>query len=692
MKNVIPTYSLITLTLLWCLTIGFSTSAQTKFERSEQTTGQSRILTNSGVGITVGVSGKLALCSHSEKGHIILDVRGGTAPYTYRWNTLETSKDRINLYSGTYTVEITDAIGTVHTERIVIQPPYPLILNPLEKVDATCGSGKDGSAKISVKIGRGEPYKVTWSNGLQDTWEASNLEPGVYSVTVADKYNCDVTTTFEIKSKSEGIQVVESIQDLGCSGQPNGSIKLNVTGGLAPYTFKWNNGSTGKDLNNITAGTYSILITDQTGCSFQASYTVEEASSMNIEETLQHESCAGSANGEILVKVSGGSAPYTYKWSNGTTSSKLTNVPAGSYSLTVTDALGCTVNKQFSIGTTSTLQVEQLSQSNEICAGSNAGSIRLNVKGASGKFTAKWQDNPSAGLNRDNLPAGTYQLSVSDETGCTINKSFTIKESQVLQTRIETALDVDCSVGTITGLAWVSIQGGRQPYKISWSSGEKDSREINFHTAGSLKVSVTDASGCTSQTEIRVDFPAQVNTAGRLDFDYRKLEISSEPEVQVDEEIIFESAISEEFIGWEWSFGDGKNSKEKDPIHIFQSPGNFEVTLTAYDIYGCSSVEKNIIQVNKPVEFITIPNAFTPNGDGLNDTFIPKVRAVTEFTMDIFNTWGEKMFSTSTIDTKGWDGTHNGETSPPGNYLFQITYKSIDGEQFTRTGGVTLIR
>ena len=109
--------------------------------------------------ITVSVFGKLALCSHSEKGSIILDITGGKAPYTFRWNTNETTQNRSNLYAGTYTVEITDAGGTVHVESIVVQPPYPLILNPLEKRDASCGSGADGYAKIGVKVGRGNPIK-----------------------------------------------------------------------------------------------------------------------------------------------------------------------------------------------------------------------------------------------------------------------------------------------------------------------------------------------------------------------------------------------------------------------------------------------------------------------------------------------------------------------------------------------------
>ncbi|MEP4373695.1 MAG: gliding motility-associated C-terminal domain-containing protein, partial [Algoriphagus sp.] len=642
--------------------------------------------------ITVAVSGKLALCSHSEKGSIILDVQGGVEPYTYRWNTSQTTKDRTDLFAGTYTVEITDATGTMHVERIVVQPPYPLILEPLQKIDATCGSGNDGSAKIKVKIGRGEPYQISWSNGLKDTWEANNLAPGVYSVTVADKFNCDVTTTFEIKAASEGIQVTESIQDLGCSGQNNGSIKLALNGGQAPFTYQWSNGATSKDLLNIAAGSYSVLIKDQTGCSYQAAYVVKASTALGIKETIKSESCAGAGNGEIQLSVQGGTAPYTYKWNTGHTSAKLGSLTAGAYSVTVIDAAGCSIDRQFTIGTTSALAIEVINQTDAKCTGTNSGSLILGVKGAAGKYTAKWLDDPAAGLHRENLSAGTYQLAVSDDSGCQVTKSFSIQESQALQAKIETALDVDCSIGTITGVAWVTIQGGSQPYRITWNSGQNDTREINYSTSGNLKVNVTDALGCITQAEVRVDFPTQINKAGRLDFEYRKLEISSEPAVQVDEEIIFESVISEEFIGWEWTFGDGNTSKDKDPIHTFIAPGTFEVTLTAYDIYGCSSIEKNTIQVNSPLEFITIPNAFTPNGDGLNDTFIPKLRAVSDFSMAIFNTWGEKMYFTSSLETSGWDGTHQGQESPPGNYLYQITYRSSEGVQVTKTGGVTLIR
>ena len=189
-----------------------------------------------------------------------------------------------------------------------------------------------------------------------------------------------------------------------------------------------------------------------------------------------------------------------------------------------------------------------------------------------------------------------------------------------------------------------------------------------------------------------MDFPTQNLSGSRLDFQYRKLEITSESEVLAKEEILFESEISPEFLSWQWEFGDGKKSTDKDPIHVFEKPGTYEVTLTGYDLLGCSSVEKNIIQVNAPTQMVVIPNAFSPNGDGLNDTFLPKAKGVSSFSMEVFNTWGEKLFNTISLETKGWDGLYQGQMSPPGNYLYRITYTTPDGITHSHSGGITLIR
>ncbi|TDQ16988.1 gliding motility-associated-like protein [Algoriphagus boseongensis] len=648
--------------------------------------------------IWVEVSGKLALCSHSEKGNINLTVGGGKAPYTFKWNTLETSQNRTNLNAGTYTVWITDSEGKVHEQKIVIQPPFPLILNPVVKKDATCGSGADGYAKISVKIGRNdyEPnspdYQVTWSNGLKNVWEADNLEPGVYTVTVADKYNCDTSVSFEIKSASEGIQVSKTIENISCSSDSNGKISLNVTGGQPPYTYKWNTGATTKDLSNLSAGTYQVQIQDSKGCSFQSAYTISASSTITLSETILQPSCQGNSNGEIKVNVSGGKAPYTYLWNTGETTASAKNLGSGTFSVKITDASGCQVEKQFSLTNESNLQIEILDNRPVSCSGNADGGISLGVKGAKGKIKVSWTDSPSDQLQRKDLKAGVYTVLVSDESGCSVSKTIEVVETQSLTARIESALDVDCAEGTVEGVAWVSIQGGKEPYQITWSTGSENSREISFNKSGTLKVTVKDALGCVTETETKVDFPNTNTQGSRLDFQYRKLSISSEPEVQVKEEIVFESEIAPEFIAWEWNFGDGQKSSDKDPIHIFEKPGTYEVSLTGFDMLGCSSIEKNTINVLAPTEMLVIPNAFSPNGDGLNDTFIPKLRGISSFTLEVFNTWGEKLFTTTSLESKGWDGTYKGQLSLPGNYLYKISFITPDGISQTKTGGITLIR
>ncbi|RIW18302.1 PKD domain-containing protein [Algoriphagus lacus] len=688
MKEVKKNSALLILLLSFSMAINFSALAQFAFNLP--TRANDRVYSIDAIAVTVG--GKLALCSSTEKGSIILDVTGGVPPYKFRWNTNETTQNRTNLYAGTYTVKITDAVGAEHTERIIIQPPYPLILNPLEKRDASCGA--DGYAKITIKTAHSsrEPYRINWSNGLKDVWEANNLTPGTYTVIVADKFNCDVTVSFEIKSGVGGINLNESLENPSCGSPNSGRILLNVSGGQAPYTFKWSNGSTSKDLAGVNAGTYQVLVTDTKGCTYQASYILAAPGAVQLDSKVSQPTCQGSTNGEIEVIAKGGKAPFTYLWSNGQTSSKLSGLPAGNYTVKVTDASGCISEQQFSLQNQSNLTLQVLETRPVSCSGEADGGISLGISGAKGNYQITWSDGVKGLLQRKDLKAGTYILTATDESGCSASKTVTVEETTKIQARIETALDVDCAVGKVTGVAWVSIQGGKEPYTITWNTGSTNTREINFTNSGTLKVTVKDALGCSVETEAKVDFPNQNTQGSRLDFQYRKLSITSEPEVMVEEEILFESEISPEFIAWEWEFGDGNKSTEKDPVHVFGKSGVYEVKLTGFDLYGCSTVEKNTVQVNTPTELVVIPNAFSPNGDGLNDTFIPKLRAISSFHMEVFNTWGEKLYTTTSLESKGWDGTYRGQLVPAGNFLYKISYTTMEGQIVNRTGGITLIR
>ncbi|TVP46847.1 MAG: PKD domain-containing protein [Mongoliibacter sp.] len=612
-KQYLPTIMLLFLGALAILFIEGAV-AQDKGDKESQTEHQ-RTENVPSEGMSVNISGKLALCSHDDRGHILIDVNGGAAPYVFKWNNNETVQNRYNLLSGTYTVVITDNNGKEHTERIVIQPPFPLMAELIEKNDATCGSSADGSAKVEIKFGRGGPYTIEWSHGLRDELEATNLSPGSYTVTISDKFNCSTDVTFEIGEGTPGIEVNESIQDITCDNE-SGAIHLDVKGGSGNFNFEWSNGQTSKDITGLTAGIYEVLIQDAEGCSLLRTFEVVSSQSELLIEVsrVQHNLCAGAEDGEIDLEISGANAPFTIQWDNGKNSNRLTG-----------------------------------------------------------------------------LTAGSYTVKVSDATGCSVNQTVTIQEPEKLMAKLESSVEMDCSTGESKAYVWVKVDGGKSPYSINWSDGSKNLKEIEVTNVQEVTVEVIDADGCSIKERLRIN-SFDVQTGSRIDFNFRKLQINALDEVYTSESLVFESEISEDFIAWEWDFGDGLSSSDKDPIHVFNESGDYNVTLRAYDIYGCSSVETKAIKVLEYEEWVTIPSAFTPNGDGLNDSFEPLLKGVNDFKMNIFNNWGEQVYATSGLEFEGWDGTFKGKLLPRGSYIYQISYTTVQGKKIQETGSITLIR
>ena len=562
----------------------------------------------------VTVSGQLALCTHADRGHILLDISGGVPPYTFVWNNLQTVQNRYNLLSGTYTVWVKDSQGHEIKEKIVVQPPFPLIIEMSETKDATCNNA-DGEAKVNIKMGRGEPYKIEWSHGLTDRLHAEDLSPGTYSVKVSDQFNCHQTLYFEIKSNSESFELKEELTHISCSNEPKGAISITTTGGKAPYNFLWSNGKTSEKITDLSAGEYGLTVTDANGCSISKTYTIEAAEPMTISAEISSALlCADAENGKIVLDIQGGTAPFTFSWDNGSKEKDLENVPSGEYTVKITDQLGC-------------------------------------------------------------------------ET----TKTFTVTGPEKLTAKIETTVDVNCETNEAKGVAWVSIKGGKAPYQITWLNGNQNTQEIEFLTERELSVEVIDANGCKITEKILVDY-SNIAAKDRLGFGFKKLELNPEDEILVDDQLKFESKISEDFIAWEWDFGDGNVSIEKDPVHVFKMPGEFEVVLRAYDIFGCSSVQKEEVKVNEVSKYLMMPNAFSPNNDGLNDVFKPETKGISGYKMAIFNKWGELIFSNDSQNAEGWNGQLNGQLLPSGNYVYKVSYLTPKGEEIEKAGTVTLIR
>jgi gliding motility-associated-like protein len=324
------------------------------------------------------------------------------------------------------------------------------------------------------------------------------------------------------------------------------------------------------------------------------------------------------------------------------------------------------------------------------CADAETGKISLDIQGGIAPYTFLW-NNGSIEKDLENLTSGEYSVKVTDSIGCEIAKIFTVYGPEKLTAKIETTVDVNCETNAAKGVAWVSIKGGKAPYQIKWLNLDKNTQEIEFLTERELSVEVTDANGCKIIERIIVDY-SNIAAKDRLGFDVKKVKLNTEDEILVDDQLKFESKISEEFIAWEWSFGDGTVSLEKDPIHVFKMPGEFEVVLKAYDIYGCSSVQKEEVKVNEVSEYLMMPNAFTPNSDGLNDVFKPETKGISGYRLYIFNKWGEMIFSNGSKSNEGWNGTLNGQLLPSGNYVYKVSFQTPSGEMIEKAGTVSLIR
>jgi hypothetical protein len=186
-----------------------------------------------------------------------------------------------------------------------------------------------------------EPYQYNWSNG-PSTEDQLNVLAGVYQVTVRDASGCELMAEYTVNEPAEALSASGTVSDVDCKGESNGSILLNVSGGAAPYQFSWSNGSSTQDQSNLMAGSYQVTVTDANGCSYAAEFVVNEpAEVLSATAMVTKPSCSGEADGQIIISVFGGTAPYQFSWSNGAISRDLTNLKPGFYQVSITDANGC---------------------------------------------------------------------------------------------------------------------------------------------------------------------------------------------------------------------------------------------------------------------------------------------------------------------------------------------------------------
>jgi gliding motility-associated-like protein len=440
-------------------------------------------------------------CFGMNDGSSTITPNGGTTPYTYNWahNSTLTSATASNLSAGNYTVTVTDVNNCSTTFSENINQPTDININ-LNSADVSCFGGNDGSLTTTASGGTGN-LSYAWNNSTATTSSLNNLSAGNYTVTVTDVNNCSTSFSENINQPTD-ININFNSVDVSCFGGNDGSLTTTASGGTGNLSYAWNNSSaTTSSLNNLSAGNYTVTVTDANNCSATFSKNINQPTGININLNSAGVSCFGNGNGNISTIISGGNAPYDYLWNTNDTLSSINNLPSGNYSVTITDANGCTASQSVTLNQPNLLQITTINNDSVVCFGENTGAAQVISTGGTQPYNYLWSDSQT-NSQASNLSKGWYYVTLTDANNCLTNDSIFIQEPLEL-TLIATGLTPTCN-GTNNGSANAIASGGVAPYGFLWDNGE-NTNSANTLSTGIRQVIVTDIKGCTATDTALID-------------------------------------------------------------------------------------------------------------------------------------------------------------------------------------------
>ena len=469
------------------------------------------------------------LCQGGTNGAINLSVSGGTAPYTFAWSGPggfnASSEDLVNVGMGTYTVIVTDANGCSRTQSFNVIAPTALQVDTQPGIlpfgeNISCHGGQDGSITLTVTGGTA-PYAHAWTGPAGFTSNApqlTGLAAGTYQVTVTDANGCSVTATRTLVQPTPLTASVANVIHNTCFGASDGAATVIPSGGIPPYSFAWN--TTPAQLtataNDLPSGTWTCTVTDGYGCLSTVSVAINgpaaplAVSLTNISDVFQ---CQGQQNphGTATAVITGGQAPYTTLWNTvPPQSGTVGNFNAGgTYTVTVTDANGCTASTSVNVQQPGSPSITVVQQQHVICHGDGQGSATVALSGGSAIQSITWNTvPPQTGTTATGLPAGTWTATAQHADGCQTIASVTINgPASPLAVNITGTTHVGCH-GDGAGSATATAAGGVGPYTYTWNTTPVQSGPTATGLApGTHTVTVTDANGCSAQAQATVTGP-----------------------------------------------------------------------------------------------------------------------------------------------------------------------------------------
>lgn len=476
------------------------------------------------VDLALTPSGCDSLCA----GTATATVSGGVGPYTYAWGpgviAGQGTSAATGLCSGIFTLLVTDALGCDTTVQFVIAAPSGIEALPSVQ-NASCNGVCDGGVVVTT-TGGFPPYTWLWSPeppAGQGTPAVSGLCAGTYTLLITDAVACDTTLLITV-GEPDPLLPNGSSTNVTCNGPCDGTAAVAPTGGTAPYAFSWSpqppQGLGTPAVSGLCPGDWSVTITDVSGCDTTVTFTILDV--LPIEPDLQSTdvTCNGTCDGTAAVAPINGIAPFTYVWSPepgaGQGSQQVTGLCAGSYSVLITDAVGCDTTVTFTILQPDAFTLD-LSLEPEDCTAPCTGSASISVAGATGPYTYLWAPEPGAGQGTANATglcaASNYTLTVIDALGCDTVIAFTVDPFDPIVAN-SSSTPASCS-DVCDGTATVGPTGGTAPYTFTWSpeplAGQGTPQATGL-CAGVVEVTITDSDGCSSVASILILSPDPLTT------------------------------------------------------------------------------------------------------------------------------------------------------------------------------------
>jgi gliding motility-associated-like protein len=520
----------------------------------------------------------------------------------------------------------------------------------------------------------GSPQNTSTDENPSHTYAA----PGTYTVTLTATDACGATATTTQSISILGVSIT-AVQP-SC-GQDNGSLTAQVTGANGPVNYIWSpGGATTQTLANAGPGDYTVTVTATNSCSATATATLQPSiDNMSVAMAHTDVACAGGADGTATAEVAGGTAPITYAWSpGGGTSATITGLAAGTYSCTVSDGSGCTVEQSVTVDAPEPVTVAA-GQDTTVCTGTTL-TLQAQAAGGVPGYTYTWSpEGPVVTPQVSTL----YTVTAMDANGCqSPQDSMHVQVSSAFVPSFTFSDPGGCSPHCIS---FQPDPADAQGYLWDFGDGSVDTARTPEHcyTVGglfSVTLTVMDDGGCAGT--VTVPDLADITASPVAGF------VPSAMVTTIDAPAIAFHNTSQNAVQYFWTFGEGDTSMQVSPVFAFPAVDCYTVALEATNTLGCRDTASTVICVEDPFQLF-LPNAFTPNGDGINDLFRPisSVARPKEFRMQVFDRWGAVLFSTEDLH-QGWDGGGH----PPGIYAWRLWITDTRGDRHELTGHVALVR